>query len=61
MRNPQAFQLLEQAKRNNNDPIEFFKQITNNYTPEQMQNFRKYANGFGFTDEQLNKFGINVK
>ena len=31
------------------------------YTPEQMQQFRKFANGFGITDEQLNKYGIGTK
>ena len=35
--------------------------MTSKYTPEQMTNFRKFANGFGVTDEQLNKFGSNVK
>jgi len=28
------------------------------YTPEQLQQFKKFANGFGITSEQLNKYGI---
>ena len=35
--------------------------MMNGYTPEQLQNFKKFANGFGITDEQLNQFGINSK
>jgi hypothetical protein len=31
------------------------------YTPEQMQQFRQFANGFGITNEQLDKYGINSK
>ena len=32
-----------------------------NYKPEQIQQFRTYAKGFGITDEQLSKYGINAK
>jgi hypothetical protein len=32
-----------------------------NHSPEQIKQFRKFANGFGITDEQLNQFGINSK
>ena len=31
------------------------------YTPEQKQQFKQFANGFGVTDEQLSKYGINFK
>ena len=40
---------------------EMINQITSKYTPEQMNSFRKYANGFGVTNEQLDKLGIKVK
>lgn len=60
-RNPQAFSQLEQLKKNNGNPQEFLNQLTSNYTPEQRQQFMKYANNFGFTNEQLNNFGINAK
>ena len=33
-------------------------QITSKYTPEQMQQFRKFANNFGYTDDKLKEFGI---
>ena len=32
--------------------------MTKNYTPEQMQQFQQFANGFGVTNEQLKQFGI---
>lgn len=61
MRNPQAIKQIEELKKNNGDPNELIKQITGKYTPDQMQKFRQFANGFGFTDEQLNNFGITSK
>jgi hypothetical protein len=35
--------------------------IFKNSSPEQMQSFMKFANGFGITNEQLNKCGIKAK
>ena len=61
MRNPQAIKQIEELKKNNGNPNELIQQITGKYTPEQMQKFRQFANGFGFTDEQLNQFGIKGK
>ena len=61
MRNPQAIKQIEELKKNNGNPNELIQQITGKYTPEQMQKFRQFANGFGFTDEQLNNFGIGSK
>lgn len=61
MKNPQAFKRYEEIRKNNNNPQELLKQVTGNYTPEQMQQFQKFANGFGITNEQLNQYGINIK
>jgi hypothetical protein len=36
-------------------------QIVSKYTPEQITSFRKYANGYGITNEQLESFGIKAK
>jgi hypothetical protein len=44
--------------KNTNDPQEFLHQLTNNYTPEQKEQFIKFANGYGVSQEQLDKFGI---
>lgn len=61
MKNPQAFTKLEEIRKNNGDPRQFLNQITNGYTPEQTQQFIKFANGFGITNDQLNQYGINTK
>lgn len=61
MKNPQAFQQFQNLQKNQNNPQQFLDQITSKYTPEQMQQFRQYANGFGFSEEQLDKYGIKTK
>ena len=55
MKNPQAFQFLEQARKNNNNPQELFKQVTNGYTPEQMNMLFSKAKQFGVGDEVIEK------
>lgn len=61
MKNPQMFQQYENLKRNNGNPQEFLKNITSKYSPEQMQQFQKFVNGFGITNEQLTQYGISAK
>ena len=61
MRNPQAFQQIQSLQRNQGNPEEFLKQIISKHSPEQINNFRQYLSGFGFTDEQLNNYGIKTK
>ncbi len=61
MKNPQMFKQYEEIRKNNGNPQELLKQATGNYSPEQMKQFRQFANGFGITNEQLDKFGINSK
>ena len=61
-RNPQFFQMINQARQNNSNPQELYKEITSKYTPEQMQKFTNFAKQFGFSEEQLNQLnGINTK
>lgn len=55
------FQQYEKLKGSNNNPEQFLKEITSKYSPEQMQQFQRFANGFGITNEQLTKYGINAK
>lgn len=52
------FQQFQNLQKNQNDPKEILNQMFNNYTPEQIQQFRQFANGFGISDEQLNQYGI---
>ena len=61
MRNPQALQQFQNLQKSQSDPRQFLNQMTSKYTPEQINQFREYAKGFGFTDEQLNQYGINVE
>lgn len=61
MKNPQMFRQYEEIRKNNGNPQELLKQATGNYSPEQMKQFRQFANSFGITNEQLDKFGINSK
>lgn len=61
MRNPQLFQQFQNLQKNQSNPNEMINQIVSKYTPEQMANFRKYANGYGITNEQLENFGIRAK
>ena len=58
-KNPQMFQQFQNFQKNQNDPQKLIKDMTSKYTPEQLQSFRQYANGFGISDEELTKFGIN--
>ena len=55
MRNPQAFQKVEKAMQNKDNPVEFFKQITQGRTPEQMEGFYKKAEQMGFSPEIINQ------
>lgn len=58
MRNPQAFQKVQNLMKNNNDPQALLNEITKGYTQEQRTEFMKFANGYGISNEQLNKYGI---
>lgn len=62
-RNPQMYQVVNQLRNNNGDPTKLFKQITNNYTPEQMDNLFNRAQQMGIPAEVLNnlKKDINTK
>lgn len=62
MRNPQAFQLVEQARANQSNPQEIFKEITKNYKPEQMTALFNKAKQFGVPDEYIKQIqsGINT-
>ena len=54
-RNPQMFNMIDQARKNNNNPEELFKEITKNYKPEQMEQIFNKAKQFGIGDDIINK------
>lgn len=60
-KNPQAFQKIQNLIKNTNNPQEYLNELIGKQTPEQRQEFIKFANGYGVTNEQLNKYGINSK
>lgn len=55
MRNPQMFQFIEQAQKNQSNPQELFKEITKGYKPEQMEQLFNKARQFGIGDDVINK------
>ena len=55
MRNPQLLQQFQNLQKNQSNPQEVLNQITSKYTPEQKEQFRKFVNNFGMSDEQFNQ------
>lgn len=61
MKNPQVFQLIDQARRNNGNPIDMFKQATNGYRPEQLENIFNKAKQMGVPEEYINQIKEGIK
>ena len=61
MRNPQLLKQYQDLVKNQNNPQELLNNMVKNYTPEQREQFSKFANGFGINNEDLIKYGINTK
>lgn len=59
--NPQMYQFIEQARKNNGDPIQIFNQITSNFTPEQMSGLLGRARQMGIPNEVLNNIQNGIK
>ena len=57
------FQMVNQLRQNNGNPMDLLKQVTNKYTPEQMNNLFSRAQQMGVPQEQINnlKKDINIK
>lgn len=60
-KNPQMFQMFQNLQKSQNDPKKLINDMIGKYKPEQVNQFREFAKGFGITDEQLNNFGIKAK
>jgi len=62
MNNPQMFQIIEQARKNNGDALAMFKQVTSNYNSEQLENLFNRAKQVGVPEEYIEKVknGINT-
>lgn len=59
-KNPQAFRRIEQLMQNQSNPIEIFKQVTNGYSNDQMNNFYNQARSMGFSDDLINQLKNGV-
>ena len=59
-KNPQAFRRIEQLMQNQSNPIEIFKQVTNGYSNDQMNNFYNQAKNMGFSDDLINQLKNGV-
>jgi len=55
------FQMLEQVKQNQSNPLDLLKQVTGNYTPQQLQNFYATAQNMGFPQEVLTEIQNQMK
>lgn len=49
------FNMIDQARKNNNNPEELFKEVTKNYKPEQMEQIFNKAKQFGISDDIISK------
>ena len=47
------YQMVNQARQNQNDPMKMFKQLTHNYTSEQMNSFYSQAERMGVPSELI--------
>lgn len=61
MRNPQMFQKFQNLQKSQSNPQDVLNDMIKDYSPKQIQDFRKFANGFGISNEQLDTFGIKTK
>ena len=62
--------MVEQARQNQSNPIDLFKQVTSKRSPEQMDAFYKQIEQMGFSSDLINqlkgqyqliKFDIDLK
>lgn len=52
MKNPQALQQLQNLK----NPQEMINKMFSNVNQEQLNSFKQFANGFGISNEEINKY-----
>ena len=55
------FQMLEQARKNNNNPMELLKQVIKGYSPEQIDGLFEKSKQFGISDEVINQIKDSMK
>lgn len=60
-KNPQMLKQFQNLQKNQNDPKKIIADLTSKYTPEQINSFIQFANGYGISSEQLKNYGIKGK
>ena len=64
-RNPQMANQVQGLINSKSNPMDFYRQITKNRTPEQMQEFYNFAKQWGISDETIQQLqngnGIDTK
>lgn len=55
------FQQFQNLQKQKNNPQDILNNMMKQYNPQQMQQFRQFANNFGVSNEQLDKYGIGQK
>lgn len=55
------FQMLDQARKNNNNPMELLKQVTQNYNPEQINGIFEKAKQFGVPEDVIKQVQDEIK
>lgn len=55
------FQVVNQIKQNNGNPMDLFKQVTSKYTPEQMDSLFNRAKQMGVPDDVLEQAQKEIK
>lgn len=60
-KNPQMFNFVEQAIQNRNNPMEIIKNVTKNYTPEQIDVLMQKAGKMGIPNEVLEQVKQGIK
>jgi hypothetical protein len=54
-RNPQGYNMINNAMNNGTNPQGFLKQVMGNATPQQIQNIMQMGKQFGIPDEVLSQ------
>lgn len=55
------FQLIKQMQENRNNPMDVLKQITKNYSPEQMNGLFEKSKQFGVPDETIQQIKQEIE
>lgn len=55
------YKMLEETKKNQNNPMDLLKEVTKNYTPEQMNNLFEQSKKFGVPEDMIKQIEKDFK